>query len=168
MRQYLRQRQKGGTYFFTLATAERGPQGILVREIEALRNAFSLVQVQRPWTIDAAVVLPDHLHLVVTLPSDDDDFSTRIRLIKSAFSKQIRRDERISPSRIRKGERGIWQRRFWEHLVRDDDDFRRCVEYVHFNPVKHGYAKCPIDWPHSSFRKWVDRGDYDENWGATD
>jgi len=112
------------------------------------------------------VVLPDHLHAMWTLPDGNSDFSTRWRLIKTVFARQIPATERLSAVRKRKGERGIWQRRFWEHAIRDEHDWERHVDYIHFNPVKHGYAKQAIDWPYSSFHRFVREGQYAVDWGG--
>jgi len=165
MPDYRRNRVEGGTYFFTLALADRRSD-FLVREVAALRASVSHVRVLYPFNIDAWVVLPEHLHAVWTLPDGDTDFSTRWGLIKRGFSARIEKGESRSASRIAKGERGIWQRRFWEHTVRDEADFARHVDYVHFNPVKHGLVENAIDWPFSSFRRAVARGDYPEDWGG--
>ncbi|MBI2883111.1 MAG: transposase, partial [Candidatus Methylomirabilis oxyfera] len=100
------------------------------------------------------------------LPPDDDDFPTRWRLIKAQFSRRLDVGERISQSRQRKGERGIWQRRYWEHLIRDEGDYQRHVDYIHFNPVKHGYVQSVKEWPYSSFHRWVKRGIYPADWAA--
>jgi putative transposase len=102
------------------------------------------------------VVLPDHLHAIWTLPETDADFALRWRLIKSAFSHRLVEVEHVSPSRVGKGERGIWQRRYWEHTLRNEDDFARHADYIHFNPVKHGHVACVKDWPHRRFTKWCD------------
>lgn len=118
----------------------------------------------------AAVVLPDHLHCIWTLPPEDHDFSTRWRLIKTWFTKHCDDNLRADPdaARQRKDEQAIWQHRFWEHLLRDEKDYARHLEYIHYNPVKHGYVQRPIDWPYSSFRAYVHKGIYPEDWGATD
>ncbi len=109
-------------------------------------------------------MLPDHLHCVWTLPPDDDDFATRWRLIKSIFARSLPPVEQCSDARKRKAERGIWQRRVWEHTIRDDDDFAAHVDYVHFNSVKHGYVREPAAWPYSTFKSAVQRGLYPEGW----
>ncbi|MGH6635770.1 MAG: REP-associated tyrosine transposase, partial [Gammaproteobacteria bacterium] len=101
------------------------------------------------------------------LPPEDDDFPTRWRLIKARFSRAIDRGERISRSRQRKGERGIWQRRYWEQVIRDEPDYQRHMDYIHFNPVKHGYVQSVKDWPYSSFHRWVKRGMYSVDWAAS-
>lgn len=130
--------------------------------------AFRQVRARHPFTIDAAVVLPDHLHAIWTLPAGDADFATRWRLIKSAFSAALpRADKRLSESRAAKGERGIWQRRYWEHTLRDEHDFARHLDYIHFNPVKHGYVACVRDWPYSSFHCWVRLRAYPLDWAGS-
>jgi putative transposase len=164
MPEYRRNRIEGGTYFFTLALADRRSD-LLVKEVDALRASVSRTRALYPFTIDAWVVMPEHLHAVWTLPADDAYFSTRWTLIKRGFSARIAAGESRSASRIAKGERGIWQRRFWEHTIRDEADFRRHVDYVHFNPVKHGLVGNTWDWPFSSFRRAVARGDYPADWG---
>jgi putative transposase len=157
----------GATYFFTVALAERRGNDRLVRDIGALRDAFRQTRDAHPFRIDAIVVLPDHLHCLWTLPAGDDDFPLRWRLIKARFSRSLMANERISPSRARKGERGIWQRRYWEHLIRDKDDFRRHADYIHYNPVRHNYVETARDWPYSSFRLWVRKGLYPVDWAAS-
>lgn len=166
MRHYLRLRAAGGTYFFTVNLAEPRGNSLLVDRIEALRDAFRTTRAERPFELQAIVVLPEHLHCLWRLPEGDDDNSTRWRLIKSRFSRAIPGCERRTRSRRQKGERGIWQRRFWEHLIRDDADFRHHIDYIHFNPVRHGYVRSVGDWPYSSFRHWVMRGVYEPDWGC--
>jgi putative transposase len=155
----------GASYFFTVNLTERR-SGLLTANIELLRNAMRYIQERHPFLIDAAVVLPDHLHAVWTLPAGDADFAMRWRLIKSAFSRALPRGEKISASRSGKGERGIWQRRYWEHTLRDERDFERHVDYIHFNPVKHGHVARVQDWPFSSFHKFVRCGVYPQDWGG--
>lgn len=145
MRRYIRTHLAGVTYFFTVNLAERRGNDLLVHHIDTLRTAVADVKTRHPFSIDAMVVLPDHLHCMWTLPPDDGDYSLRWRQIKSKFSAAVPKMELISQSRRAKGERGIWQRRYWEHQIRDDDDFARHVDYIHFNPVKHGCAKTPGD-----------------------
>jgi putative transposase len=139
---------------------------LLTEHISLLRVAFRCVRARHPFTVEAAVILPDHLDTIWTLPGQDADFATRWRLIKSAFSRGLPRGEPISASRAGKGERGIWQRRYWEHTLRDEDDFARHLDYTHFNPVKHGYAPRVRDWSYSSFRRWVRLGAYPEDWAG--
>jgi len=164
---YRRNRVEGGTYFFTLALADRRSD-LLVREVDALRASVSRARTLYPFNIDAWVVLPEHLHAVWTLPEGDADFPTRWTLIKRGFSAKIAKGESRSASRIAKGERGIWQRRFWEHTVRNEADFTRHVDYVHFNPVKHGLVSNAGDWPFSSFRRAVARGHHPTDWRGED
>ena len=111
-------------------------------------------------------MLPDHLHAVWTLPAGDADFAVRWQLIKASFSRGLLREEPVSASRSRKRERGIWQRRYWEHTLRDEDDFARHVDYIHFNPVKHGHVERVRDWQYSSFHRMVRLGVYPENWAG--
>jgi putative transposase len=117
-----------------------------------------------PFTIDAIVVLPEHLHCIWTLPQGDADYKTRWALIKANFSRAIPLGERCSERRRKRGERGIWQRRYWEHVIRDERDFASHADYIHWNPVKHGWARSPGDWPWSSFHAYVRRGIYTVNW----
>ena len=173
---YRRARLKGGTYFFTVVTHRRIKIFAQSDNVELLRQAFKKVKERHPFKIDAFVLLPDHLHCIWTLPQGDADFSTRWRLIKSDFSRQSglvgwvegRNPTKTttSASRLRKNEKSIWQRRFWEHLIHNDEDLRRHVEYIHYNPVKHGLSKTPGDWDYSSFHRYVDEGMYDIKWGA--
>ena len=152
MSNYRRLRIPGGCWFFTVNVEDRGTD-LLVRHVDVLREAVRGVRRDRPFRIDAFVVLPDHLHAVWTLPEGDDDFPTRWRLIKKAFSRRLPATEWRTPSRARRGERGIWQRRYWEHAIRNDRDFAAHVDYVHFNPVRHGYVAQPDDWPYSTYRR---------------
>jgi putative transposase len=167
MRIYKRARIAGGCYFFTLNLAERHDNDLLVRHIADLREALRQARLDHPFSIDAIVVLPDHLHCLWQLPPGDNDFSTRWRLIKARFSRCIDHGEYVSESRWRKGERGIWQRRYWEHVIRDERDYRHHMDYIHYNPVKHGHVQSVKDWPHSSFHRWVERGAYPIEWAAT-
>jgi len=137
MTDYRRNFIAGGSFFFTVNLAERRLR-LLTEHIDELRAAARQTRRHYPFTIDAMVVLPDHLHAVWTLPEGDPDFATRWRLIKSAFSRSLATGEQISDSRAAKGERGIWQRRYWEHTIRDENDFSRHMDYIHINPVKHG------------------------------
>jgi putative transposase len=162
---YRRANVAGATYFFTVNLAERRT-GLLVEHIDALREALRRVKRTHPFGIDALVVLPDHLHALWTLPQDDADFATRWMLIKGGFSRQIPASEYRSPSRVAKGERGIWQRRYWEHLIRDERDFARHVDYIHFNPVKHGLVTCAVDWPYSSIHRYVRLGLVEPDWAS--
>ena len=155
----------GGSFFFTVNLADRRLR-LLTESIDALRTAFRETQRHHPFTIDAIVVLPDHLHTVWTLPEGDADFPTRWRLIKTSFSRKLSADEPVSSSRAGKGERGIWQRRYWEHTIRDEIDYSRHIDYVHINPVKHGLVKRVGDWPYSSFHRMVRDGVYPDDWAG--
>jgi putative transposase len=166
MTEYRRAWLPGATWFFTVNLAERRGNRLLVERIDVLRTAFRYVRVRHPFDLEAVVILPDHLHCVWTLAPGDKDFSSRWSLIKGHFSRAIEKGERISQSRAKRGERGLWQRRFWEHLIRDQSDFNRHVDYVHWNPVKHGWVRRVADWPHSSFHAFRQRGIYPEDWGG--
>jgi putative transposase len=166
MRTYRRAHLPGAVYFFTVNLAERRGNDLLVRHVDLLREAFRETKKNHPYDIEAICILPDHLHCIWRLPEGDDDFPTRWRLIKAGFSRGLPKGERVSPSRTRKGERGIWQRRYWEHLIRDERDFANHVDYVHYNPVKHGHAARAWDWPYSSFRRMVGEGVYPREWAA--
>ena len=153
------------TWFFTVNLAERQNNHLLVERIETLRASFSYVKERRPFYINAVVIMPDHLHCIWTLPPDDADFSTRWNLLKGHFSRAIDKGERVSKSRYKRRERGLWQRRFWAHLIVDQADFNNHVNYIHWNPVKHGWVQKVVDWPYSSFHKFVERGIYPNTWG---
>ena len=126
------------------------------------------VQNKWPFKIHAWVVLPDHFHCLIQLPENDSDFPLRLRLIKARFSAAIPNTENRSAVRVQRGERGIWQRRFWEHLIRDEHDYRIHMDYIHINPVKHGYVACVRDWPYSTFHKYVSLGIYPHDWAGTE
>ncbi len=158
----------GGCYFFTVNLRERAPNDLLVRHIDVLRESVCEARRRWPFRIDAWVVLPDHLHCLWTLPEGDADFATRWRLIKAGFARRLPCTERRSAGRVRRGERGVWQRRFWEHAIRDDRDFGCHMDYIHFNPVKHGYVAGPTDWPYSTFHRLVQRGVYPPDWSGAD
>ncbi|MBK5962781.1 transposase [Thiocystis minor] len=164
---YRRAYHAGATYFFTVNLADRSLR-LLVDHIDALRDAVRHVRRDHPFKIIAWVVLPDHLHALWQLPDGDADFSTRWALIKANFSRRVPTGERIRDSRRQKGERGIWQRRFWEHLIRDDRDLQIHVDYIHFNPVKHGHARRVIDWEYSTFHHYVRLGWVTADWGCDD
>jgi putative transposase len=159
MPDYRRNRIPGATYFFTVNLLERGCD-LLVVHIDALRDAVRKARTRSPFHIDAWVVLPDHMHCLWTLPKGDSDFPRRWRDIKTAFSKSLPASEKRSPIMIHRGERGIWQRRYWEHTIRDDRDYAAHTDYVHFNPVKHGLVDEPLEWPFSSLRRCVVSGLY--------
>lgn len=144
----------GGTWFFTVNLLERD-RTLLVDRIRDLRLAVYRVKRRHPFRIEAMVVLPDHLHAIWTLPPGESNFPLRWRLIRSAFSRSVPKTEWLSDVRVKRGERGIWQRRYWEHAIRDECDFNRHVAYCYYNPVKHGYVTTPAAWPHSTFHRDV-------------
>jgi putative transposase len=165
MTNYRRSNIAGACYFFTVNLADC-QQSLLTEHIASLRSAFEYARARHPFIIDAIVILPDHLHAMWSLPEGDSDFAMRWRLIKTEFSRGLPQGERRSDSRLNKGERGIWQRRYWEHLVRDEADYARHVDYIHINPVKHGHVSIVADWPHSSFHRYVQAGVLPEDWAG--
>jgi REP-associated tyrosine transposase len=165
MTNYRRNFIPGGSYFFTVNLADRRLR-LLTQHVNSLRGVFRDARARHPFTIDAIVVLPDHLHAIWTLPDGDADYAHRWGLIKSSFSRLLPRGEHVSRSRASKGERGIWQRRYWEHAIRDEGDYARHVDYIHFNPVKHGHASRVADWPCSSFHRMVRLEVYPGDWGG--
>lgn len=171
MSEYRRYYVAGGTYFFTVVTQLR--RAFLTSELarQCLREAMETVREKRPFEMPAIVLLPDHLHVLWTLPTGDDDYSTRWRRIKEEFTTNYLArggsEGPYSASRASHGERGVWQRRYWEHTIRDEKDFERHFDYIHYNPVKHGYATAPSEWPHSSFHRWVAAGVYEPLWGRS-
>jgi putative transposase len=166
MPDYRRAWHPGGTYFFTVNLLQRKGNDLLTRHIELLRAVVKSVRQRHPFRIHGWVVLPEHLHCVIELPPGDADFDTRWRLIKMGFSKALPRTERISAVRTRRGERGIWQRRYWEHLIRGESDYRAHMDYVHINPVKHGLVGRVADWPYSTFHRLVAEGLYPLSWAG--
>ena len=165
---YRRAHSPGATYFFTVVTHQRQPLFQASENVQLLRIAFHQVKQKYPFTIDAIVVLPDHLHALWTLPIGDANFSTRWRLIKEYVTRRVDPNYRNarSASRVSKQEQAVWQRRFWEHQIQDDRDFEQHFNYIHYNPVKHGYVDFPGGWEYSSFRKYVQAGVYAEDWGS--
>jgi putative transposase len=165
---YRRDYTQGGTYFFTVVTFRRMRFFKDENAIVCLRNAFKEEMARRPFVIDAIVILPDHIHSVWTLPKEDADYSMRWRNIKRSFTKQVAVSERptVFASRQHKGEQAIWQRRFWEHRIRDEQDFSNHVDYIHYNPVKHGYVTRPSDWAHSSIHRYIRQGVLPTTWGG--
>jgi len=146
--------------------AERKDNRLLTENIDELRQVFRKVKTDHPFAIDAIVILSDHLHCIWTLPQGDSDYSTRWALIKAGFSRGLGPGDQKSESRRKRGERGIWQRRFWEHMIRDDRDYIRHVDYIHWNPVKHGWVERVSDWKYSSFRSFVEQGIYPIDWAT--
>ncbi|MGI4797818.1 MAG: REP-associated tyrosine transposase [Janthinobacterium lividum] len=168
MPEYRRNLVPGGCFFFTANLLDR-QSDLLVTRIDILRDAVRQTRSRAPFAIDAWVVLPDHMHCVWTLPPGDADFPGRWRMIKTIFSKALPGLGTPSEVMVRREERGIWQRRYWEHTIRDARDYAAHMDYTHFNPVKHGYATHAADWPYSSFRRCVAAGLYSSGWsGSTD
>ena len=170
MRRYIRASTPGATYFFTLTLEDRGAR-LLVDHIAQLRACMTQVKERHPFDIDAIVVLPEHIHALWTLPADDADFGTRWMLIKQSFTRRLQEtgalEAATSSARGRKGERSLWQRRFWEHQIRDEDDFARHIDYIHFNPVKHGWVMRARDWPYSSLHRFIRQGKLPADWGIS-
>ncbi len=173
MPEYRRANVPGGTYFFTANTYRR--RKFLTDEPfrNALRDGIEMARTTLPFTIVAWVLMPDHLHCIWRLPEGDADFSRRWAIIKLAVSRQcghlIKADAVLSESKLARHESVVWQRRFWEHQIRDELDLQRHVDYIHFNPVKHGYVACVSDWPYSTFHRYVQQGMYPPDWaGGTD
>ncbi len=164
MSRYRRSLIPGATYFFTVTLADR-TSDLLVRDIDRLRAAYARVHQSHPFETVAICILPDHLHAIWRLPADDADFPLRWQLIKRAFSMGRPAAASRSASKVAKREKGLWQRRYWEHQIRDEADLARHVNYIHYNPVKHGLAPQVKDWPHSSFHRYVARGELHESWG---
>jgi putative transposase len=168
MPNFIRAILPGGTFFFTVVTFERRPMFRDPAARRILREVVEDVRSRRPFEIDGLVLLPDHLHTIWTLPPDDHDFSTLWRKIKEHFTRRhlgIGGPEAPPPTGgRRKGLRGVWQQRFWEHTIRDERDFERHMDYIHYNPVKHGHATCPHAWVWSSFQRWVREGVYAPDW----
>jgi len=165
MPRYRRAKIAGGTFFFTVAIADRS-DNLLVREVERLRRIYRSVQSRHPFETIAICILPDHLHALWSLPENDADFPLRWSLIKSGFSRGLNVTVPRSARHIVKREKGLWQRRYWEHAIRDETDLARHVDYIHFNPVKHGLVPRVHDWPHSSFHQYVARGELPQDWGG--
>ena len=165
MSDYRRMWVPGGTYFFTVNLADRS-RLLLLERIDALRTSVHEVRRDHPFQTVAWVVLPEHLHAIWTLPGNDRDFATRWMLIKQKFSRLMPTGEHVSVSRVRKTERGIWQRRYWEHLIRDERDLHNHIDYIHINPVKHSLVTRVADWPHSSFHRFVREGVLPADWSG--
>ena len=170
MSEYRRAKIPGATYFFTVVTFDR--KQILTTDLarRCLRSAWEDAQKRHPFRVEAVCLLPEHLHCIWTLPGNDADFSIRWNMIKGLFSKRYLAgggtDGLRNKSRKRTGEAALWQRRFWERLIRDENDLRKHFDYIHFNPVKHGHVVRPADWPWSSLHRYVRKGWYNSDWGA--
>jgi putative transposase len=160
----------GQTFFFTVVSDQRRP--ILTTDLgrQSLREAIVELRQELPFDIVTIVLLPDHLHTIWELPHGDTDYSTRWQRIKTTFTKTWRRNGSAtthqSESRLKRGEQGVWQRRFFEHTCRDQSDLKRCVDYVHVNPLKHGLVERVCDWPWSSFHRYVEAGECSIDWGS--
>jgi len=158
----------GGTYFFTIVTYNRRKIFCDAHARASLHHAMAEVQASRPFEMLSVVLLPDHCHCIWKMAADDDNFSVRWGMIKRRFTRLWLtcggQDVSVSPSRTKRGESGVWQRRFWEHLIRDQQDFARHMDYIHYNPVKHGYVRCPHQFQHSSFHRWVKERVYEFDW----
>lgn len=165
MTEYRRIWSPGATWFFTVNLANRQSR-LLVDNIETLRASFLHVRETHPFQTIAMVVMPEHIHALWVLPSGDTDFAVRWRLIKAGFSHRMPVVPNLRPSLVNKRERGIWQRRYWEHRVRNEDDMQRHMDYIHFNPVKHGHVCHAKDWPYSTFHRYVDKGWLPKDWGV--
>jgi putative transposase len=165
MPRYLRANIKAGAFFFTVPLADRS-SNLLMQQIDRLRDVYRSVQQRIPFETLAICILPDHLHAIWQLPDGDANYPSRWNLIKGGFSRGMGAADGRSSSKITKREKGIWQRRYWEHAIRSDDDLARHVDYIHYNPVKHGLVKRVADWPHSSFHRYVERGVLPIDWGG--
>jgi putative transposase len=165
---YRRAQTFGGTYFFTVMTFHRRKFLCEPENVEILRTAFRIVKAEHPFFIDALVLLPEHLHCLWTLPSGDKSYPKRWNAIKNYFTRHCAAEYKTprSLSQRRKRAQTVWQPRYWEHLVRDERDFEKHCDYIHWNPVKHGLVTHPGDWPYSSFQRFVQRGLYPPNWTA--
>lgn len=172
MPNYRRAKVTGGTYFITQVTYNRQSWLISTIARQALRTAIMHVRQNYPFTINAFVLLPDHFHCLWTLPEEDKDISTRLRLIKTFVTKhygdQLASNADISQSRHKRQERNVWQRRFWEHLIRDEIDFAKHCDYIHYNPVRHGLCSIPQEWLFSSIHRLMAQGIYPSNWGVSE
>jgi putative transposase len=172
MPDYRRWYVPGGTYFFTAVTADRRRTLCEALARNCLHNAIEAIRKKRSMEVVAVSLLPDHIHTIWTLPPNDLAYPIRWKRIKEEFTLAYLAsggtEAPHSDSRLCQGERGVWQRRYWEHMVRDEDDLKRCVDYVHWNPKKHGYAANVCDWAWSSFHRYVEMGEYDHQWGAED
>lgn len=172
MSHYRRSIVPGGTYFFTQVTYQRRHWLCQYLARKILRQAIIQVRHKYPFTIDAFVLLPNHFHCLWTLPSGDSDYATRMRLIKTYVTKhcgkQLNLPDSISDSRHKRKESNLWQRRYWEHLIRDELDFNRHVDYIHYNPVRHGLCSAAKEWQYSSFHFFVKQGVYPLDWGINE
>lgn len=165
MVRYRRAAAPGAVYFLTLALKDRR-RDLLVRFHPELRQALKSAMAREPFGLPAIVVLPDHLHTLMALPPGDSGFSSRVRRLKSAFVSSLRGQLEAGVAFNDRGEANLWQRRFWEHMIRDERDYAAHVDYIHFNPVKHGLVAKVSDWPLSSFHRFVERGELPVDWAG--
>ncbi len=160
----------GSTVFLTWVTYQRAPLFKHSENVTRFRQAVRQTRTEAPFEIVAAAILPDHVHFIWTLPDGDSNYSRRVGRIKTLFTRALRgkytQSGNISQSRRKHRESNVWQRRFWEHTIRTEEELARCLNYVHYNPVKHGLVSCPHQWPHSSFQKWIDAGHYRSDWAC--
>jgi putative transposase len=170
MPRYTRSRQRGGTFFFTAVTYRRQPLLTRPGALDMLRESLDEVCSQQPFSLRAWVILPDHGHFIWTLPTGDDDYAGRWGRLKAAFTRRLYQQmpnlKPITVMQRKRNERTVWQRRFREHRIRDPEDFTAHLDYLHYNPVKHGLAKSAGEWRFSSFHTYVERGVYGRNWGG--
>ncbi len=169
MPNYLRAYIPGGTFFFTVKTERNTPIFRKDFAVRILGNVIRETQEQWPFEINAIVLLPDHLHAIWSLPENDANFPKRWAWLKKEFTKRYLQngglEQPVSESRVKYRNRGVWQRKFWEHAIKDEDEFQTYFDYIHWNPVKHGYVNSPANWLHSSFHRWAKKGVYEKNWG---
>ena len=165
MPNYIRSQVAGATYFFTLTLAQRNTR-LLTDNIDLLRSSYQRANSLHPFTTIAICIMPDHIHAIWQMPIDDGNYALRWRMIKSQFSRNFGVNEQRSCSKIKHREKGIWQRRYWEHQIRDEVDLKRHVDYIHYNPVKHGLVDSVKDWPYSTFHRYAKQGVVAENWGS--
>lgn len=170
MPDYRRFRSAGGTFFFTVKTERNAPIFGDPQNVRLLGQVLREMKARWPFQMNALVLLPDHLHAIWSLRASDFDYSIRWAWLKKEFTRRYLdaggNEQRTSMSRQQNRRRGVWQRRFWEHTILNDGDFDAHFDYVHWNPVKHGYVKTPAEWPHSTFHRWVNAGVYDASWGC--
>ena len=169
MSHFRRANTRGATYFFTVVTYRRRAFLCDGDVRIALRSAINKVRSQHPFTIDACVLLPDHIHAIWTLPPNDADFAKRWQLIKHYVTQscgaRLHKTEWMTASKTKHRESTLWQRRYWEHQIKDEQDLQRHIDYIHYNPVKHGLVAQVKDWPYSTFHRYVQRNIYPEHWG---
>lgn len=170
MSQYRRYYLPGGTFFLTLVTCNRRLLFKSAGNIDPLRHAVARVKKEKPFIILGAVILPEHIHFLWQLPPDDSNYSQRVSRLKVLFTRSLHGknalSQDVSASRRKHRESNVWQRRFWEHTISNETDFQQHLDYIHYNPVKHGLVSCPHFWQYSSFSRWVDKKIYSQNWGC--